>query len=75
MDLDKIDEIHELLDEFSDVRIKLKQLANILDTDRNNKSKRNVCGFMVSPELYYRIFSDINDEYVAHYEQLKSKLQ
>lgn len=75
MDLDKIDEVHELLDEFSDVRIKLKQLSNILDNDRDNKSKRNVCGFMVSPGLYYRIFSQINEEYVEHYEELKTKLQ
>lgn len=75
MDIEKIDEIQQLLEEFSEVRTKLKQLANILDTDRNDKSKRNLCGFMVSPELYYSVFRQIKDEYVAHYEELKLKLE
>jgi len=75
MDLQKIDEIHELLNEFADVRTKLKQLSNILDTDRSNPSKRHIAGFMVSPALYYSIFNQIKAEYVQFYEELKSKLE
>jgi hypothetical protein len=75
MDLTKVDELHELLNEFADVRAKLKRLGNILDTDRGDKSKRNIGGFLVSPTLYYSIYEQIKAEYVEFYEELKSKLE
>ena len=75
MDFDKIDELHVLLDEFDNVRVKLSRLSNILDTDRSDESKRNIGGFLVSPTLYYSIYNQIKAEYVEFYEELKSKLE
>lgn len=75
MDFDKIDELHVLLDEFDNVRVKLARLSDILDTDRSDKSKRNVGGFLVSPTLYYSIYNQVKAEYVEFYEELKSKLE
>lgn len=75
MDLNKIEEVRELLNEFSDVRAKLSRLSVILDTDRTDKSKRNIGGFLVSPTLYYNIYEQIKAEYVEFYEELKSKLE
>ena len=75
MDFDKIDELHVLLDEFDNVRVKLSRLSNILDTDRSDESKRNIGGFLISPTLYYSIYNQIKAEYVEFYEELKSKLE
>jgi hypothetical protein len=77
MDLDfkKLDEVHELLNQFSDVRSALTHFDNILNTDRSDKSKRYLGGFLISPELYYSIYEQIKAEYVEFYKELKSKLE
>lgn len=75
MDIEDIDRVRELLDSFTDVKLKLERLDNILGTDRNVTSKRNISGFLVSPELYYSIYSQIKAEYEAFYEELRSKIE
>lgn len=75
MDINRIDEVCELLETFSDVRKKLERLDVILNTDRNDTSKRNLAGFLVSPELYYSIYEQIKGEYKEFYNELKSKIE
>lgn len=75
MDINKVEEIRELLETFSNVRMKLASLNRILGTDRNDTSKRNVGGFLVSPTLYYSIYEQIKSEYMAYYNELKSQIE
>jgi len=74
MDITKLDEAFELLETFHDVKDKLNHLDNILTTDREVNHKRNLSGFLISPKLYYSIFSQIRQEYQDRYDELKSKL-
>ena len=74
MNITKVDEVHELLETFSNIRDKLNQLDRILATDRDKHHKRNLGGFLVSSELYYSICEQIRKEYQEHYNELKSKL-
>lgn len=75
MDINKVEEIKELLETFSNVRMKLASLNRVLVTDRNDTSKRNVGGFLVSPTLYYSIYEQIKSEYMAYYNELKSQIE
>lgn len=75
MDLNKTDEMYRLLETFSEVGTRLKRLNTILETDRDNPSKRNICGFLVSPELYYSIYEQIKSEYLTFYNELKNKIE
>ena len=75
MDISKANEVKKLLDAFLEVRDKIQRLNNILGTDRNNDSKRNIAGFLVSPTLYYSIYEQIKSEYLAYYNELKSQIE
>ena len=70
----KLDEAYELLDTLRNVKDKLMSLDNILATDRDKNHRRNLGGFLISPELYYHICDQIRKEYQEHYDKIKSKL-
>lgn len=71
----KIEELRQLLNNFSEISEKLDRLDIILNTDRSNTAMRNVGGFLISPELYYSIYEQIKSEYLAFYNELKSQIE
>lgn len=75
MNITKFDEALELLETFRAVKDKLKHLDNILTTDTDIDHKRNLGGFLISPDLYYSICNQIRREYQEHYDELKSKIE
>lgn len=75
MDVKKLEERYRLLTEFFEVREKLRSLDNILGTHRDDPSKRNIGGFLVSAELYFSIYEQIKSEYKDFYNVLKSELE
>lgn len=74
IDTDKLEEIRSLLNSLADVKDKLDKLDYTIETDRGDCCKRNINGFLVSPELYYSVYEQIKSEYRNFYEELKSRL-
>ena len=74
IDTDKLEEIRSLLNSLADVKDKLNKLDYTIETDRDDCCKRNINGFLVSPELYYSVYEQIKSEYRNFYEELKSRL-
>ena len=75
MDIVKLDRLHDTLNELSEVRRKIERLDNRLGTNTQDQSKRNIGGFMVSPELFYGIHHQIKQEYVSYCYALKARLE
>ena len=75
MNITKLDEALDLLETLHAVKDKLKHLDNILTTDTDKSHKRNLGGFLISPELYYSICSQIRQEYQDVYNKLKTRLE
>ena len=72
LDIKKLEDVNNLLNEFFEVKARIERLNLILATDRKDESMRNIAGFLVSPTLYYSIYEQIKSEYMSNYNKLKS---
>lgn len=75
MNADKVEELRQLLNNYSEICAKLDRLDMILGTDRNNAAMRNAGGFLISPELYYSIYEQIKAEYLTFRKELESQIK
>ena len=75
MDINDVKQTRDLLNSLCEIEAKIIRLDNILGTDRNDTSKRNIAGFLVSPTLYYSVYEQIKSEYMNCYNELKSKIK